>query len=79
MMHGAFLIFAQEFFEFFICLFWRFGFHDSHSIHHAVDVRIDADKGHIVEMREDDFSRLHTDSGECADGFECVRDFPMKF
>ncbi len=64
MMHGAFLIFAQEFFEFFICLFWRFGFHDSHSIHHTVDVRIDTDKGHIVEMREDDFCCLHADSGE---------------
>ncbi len=64
MVHRAFLIFAQELFEFLIRLFWRFGFHDSHSIHHTMDMRIDADKGHIVEMREDDFRCFHSDSGE---------------
>ena len=79
MMHGALLIFAQEFFEFFICLFWRFGFHDSHTVHHAMDVSIDPDKGHIVEMGEDDFCRLHSDARERADGFECMGDFSAMF
>ena len=78
-MHGAFLIFAQEFFEFFIRLFWCFRFHYSHSIHHAMDMRIDTDKGHIVEMREDDFRRLHPDSGESTDGFEGMGDFSSVF
>ena len=64
MMHGAFLIFTQELFQFFIGLFWSSGFHDSHSIHHAMDMCIDADKRHIVEMREDDFCCLDADSGE---------------
>lgn len=79
MMHGAFLIFAQEFFEFFIRLFWCFRFHDSHAVHHTMNMRIDTDKGHIVEMREDDFCSLDTDSGECTDGFECMRDFSSVF
>lgn len=79
MMHGAFLIFTQEFFEFFICLFWRFGFHDSHTIHHSMDMGIDTDKGHIVEMREDDFCCLDADSGESANGFEGVWDFSSMF
>ena len=79
MMHRAFLIFAEEFFEFFVCLFWCFGFHDSHTIHHTMNVCIDTDKGHIVEMREDDFCGLHTDSGESADGIESMRDFSSVF
>jgi hypothetical protein len=79
MVHGAFLIFAQEFFKFFICLFWRFCFYYSHAIHHAVDMRIDTDKGHIVEMREDDFRRFDANSGESADGFERMRDFSFMF
>ena len=74
-MHSAFLIFAQELIQFFIRLFWRFGFHDSHTVHHAMDMCIDPDKGHIVEMREDDFCRLYSDSWECADSFERVWDF----
>jgi hypothetical protein len=78
-MHGAFLIFTQELFEFFIRFFWRFGFHDSHSIHHAMNMSIDTDKGHIVEMGEDDFCCFYSDSGECADGFERVWDFSSVF
>ena len=78
-MHRAFLIFAEELFKFFIRLFWCFGFHDFHTIHHAVDMRIDTDKGHIVEVGEDDFCCLHADSGECTDGFEHVRDFASVF
>ena len=79
MMHRAFLFFTQELFEFFICLFWRASFHNPHTIHHAMDMRIDPYKGHIIEMGEDDFCRLHSDSWERADGFEGVWDFPMKF
>lgn len=40
-----------------------------------MDMRIDADKWHIVEMREDDFCRFHAYSWQCADGFERVGDF----
>ncbi len=78
-MHGAFLFIAQELFELFICLFWCASFHNSRAVHHAMDMCIDADKWHIVEMREDDLGRLYTDSGKCADGFEGVRDFSSVF
>lgn len=44
-----------------------------------MDMRIDTDKGHIVEMREDNLCRLHTDTRESADGFESVRDFSAVF
>lgn len=44
-----------------------------------MDMRIDTDKGHIVEMRQDDFCRLDADSGESADGFECMGDFSAVF
>lgn len=78
-MHRAFLVFTQELFEFLICLFGRASFHNSHTVHHTMDVRIDTDKGHIIEMREDDFCRFHADSWECTDGFEGVRDFSSVF
>lgn len=78
-MHGAFLFIREELFEFFICLFWCASFHNSHTVHHTMDVRIDPDKGHIVEMGEDDFCRFHTDSWQCADGFESVRYFSAVF
>jgi hypothetical protein len=44
-----------------------------------MDVCIHTDKGHIIEMGEDDFGRLHSDSGESTDGFEGVRDFSSMF
>lgn len=62
MVHTAFLIFAQELFKFFICFFWCIRFYNSHPIHHAMDMRIDTDKWHIVEMREDDFRGFYADS-----------------
>jgi hypothetical protein len=78
-MHSTFLIFAQELFEFLIRLFWRFGFYYSHAIHHTMNMRIDTDKGHIIEMREDDFCCLYPDSGESADGFERVGNLTSVF
>lgn len=50
MMHRAFLFVREELFELFICLFWSSGFHNTHTIHHTMDMRVDTDKGHIVEM-----------------------------
>ena len=78
-MHRAFLVFCEEFFEFFICLFWCASFHNSHAIHHTMDVSIDTDKGHIVEMREDDFSCLYSDSRQSDYGLQGFRDFGMEF
>lgn len=74
-MHRAFLVFTQELFEFFICLFGCASFYYSHAIHHTMDMCIDTDKGHIVEMREDDLCCLHADSWQRADGFESMGDF----
>ena len=79
MMHRAFFFFFFELFELFICLFWSSGFHRTHTIHHTMDVRIDSDKGHVIEMREDDFCRFHTDSWKCPDGFQSMGDFSAVF
>lgn len=54
-MHAAFLFIAEEFFEFFISLLRSFRLHNAHTIHHTMNMSIDTDKRHIVEMREDDF------------------------
>lgn len=32
-----------------ICLLWGFGIHDTETVHHAVDMRIDTDVWHIIE------------------------------
>lgn len=79
MVHAAFLFFTQEFFEFFVCLFWCASFHYSHPIHHTVNMCIDTDKGHTIEMREDDLCRLHADSWKCTNSFEGVGNFSAVF
>ena len=65
--------------EFPICLLWSVGIDDSESIHHTVDMRIDADIGHIIEDGEDDFGGFDADTWERLDQFQIIRDFSLIF
>ncbi len=79
MMHGAFLIFAEKYFQFFIRLFWCFSLHDPHTIHHTMNMGIDADKRHIIKMGENDFCCFDTHSGESLDSLEIMGNFSSVF
>jgi hypothetical protein len=49
------------------------------TVHHAVDVCIDPDIGHIIEDREDDFRGLHSDPREALYEAEVIRDDAIVF
>lgn len=64
MMHSSFLFICEEFFKFFICFCGSFCFHNSHTIHHSMNVSINSYVRSIVEMGEDDFCRFDTNTRE---------------
>lgn len=79
MMERHFLLIGEEFFELLVGFIRGFGFQDTHAIHHAMDMCIDANKRQIIEMREDDFRGFDSDSGECTDGFHRLWNISMMF
>ena len=64
MMHRFFLYISEEFFDFFISFCRSIRYDDAHTIHHTMNMGINTDKWHVVEMREDNLRSFYSDSWE---------------
>lgn len=77
MMDYTFCLSIEYLIQFSVCLFGSFCIHDTESIHHAVNMCIDSDIGHIIEDGEDYFCGFDTNTWECLDQFQIIWDFSL--
>lgn len=74
----AFLRCSEILLDPFVGLLWSFGIAEFESVEYSMNVSIDADVGEIVEMREDHFCCLNTNSGESDDFLDRIWDDTIK-